>query len=283
MKRSILKMTAVFLSVILCLAALMPVPAAQADEDISNMFVGTINGEEVVAFLDYTYRFSYGDGGAIDMDASFVSFDEEGNLKYEIGVRVTSKTEEQTYGGIKEDAHVDFISARMVYLEESFEFKDYYRIVEEDTDWEVTFYEMDWDSGVVRGRAEAVLLPSRYNHSPYPTRDQVIIEGEFEFRAKSIHPVMEEYRLMHQDYAEANEVEFFQALGGMTYSSDNDSDSGKGSGSSYGSARICVACRGSRKCHACGGQGYTIPINLGGGVKRHKCSICGGKGVCTHC
>ena len=259
-----------------------------SDAAASNMFIGTINGENVVAYLDYTYATYFFDGMGYDMDASFVSFDDAGLPQYKIGIRIDSKTKPGFYN--VNTKVIDYVSAYLDYDEDKLSFHDYYRIVEGATDWAVNFDVIDFESGIVKGSVSAILLPSMYNRTPYPTQSSVSITGTFEFQLKTIHPMMAEYREVNEDYAAAFEVSYSQTVGSPTFSfssSSDSNDSNKNAGKKT-SERVCSFCRGTKKCHVCYGFGYTVTGNSHnrsgqGGVGTHQCTICGGSGRCTHC
>lgn len=263
---------------IVLLMILFVCPHAMA-EGVSNTFVGTVDGEPITAYLDYTYAFSYGDGFGGDIDALFVSFDEDGKPEHQIGIRITDNTEERTYseGNGKK---IDYTSIRMVYDPETLQFNDYYRIVESATDWKITFTEIDRESGVIKGTVKATLTPSKYSRDPYPLQNSVKVEGSFEFQLHTIHPVMEEYRSYYPDYAEKYEVEYYQGLGEYSAEVFTIDDSGSGSTKKKAS-QFCDACNNTRHCHVCSGMGYTFSNYLGN-FRRHTCSICHGTGVCQH-
>ena len=241
---------------------------------VSNSFVGYVNGEPVIAFFDHsnvTYM-----SGPNDLDATFVSFDENGQPRYSFCVRIDEHTKERTYSpgnGTKKD----YFSIRLEYLPDSLQFMDYYRIVESATDWQVTFTTVNWDAGIVRGKVKATLTPSKYNHAPYPTRSSVYVEGSFEFQSKTIHPVMADYRAMNTDYAEKYDTYF-------AYSIDSPvapMPSGNG-GSSGQSSQRCTHCSMSGRCNTCGGDGRLDAVSSSF-ILGNACRTCGGNGRCIWC
>lgn len=262
---------------------------AYADNSaVSNMFVGTINGENVVAYLDYTYVSYFFDGMGHDMDAAFVSFDDEGLPQYKIGIRIDSNMKPGFYN--INTKVIDYAYLYLDYDENDLAFRDYYRIVEGATDWAVNYDVIDFDSGIVKGSVIATLLPSMYNRVPYPTQSSAYLEGTFELQLKTIHPMMEEFRAENEDYAKEFEVSYTQAAGSPTfsYSSSNKSDKNTSNSSNNTRESVCSFCRGTKQCHVCHGNGYTVTGNSHnrsglGGVGTHTCTICGGSGRCTHC
>lgn len=250
-------------------------------EDVSNTFVGTVDGKSIAAYLDYTYAFNYGDEFGGDIDAVFVSFDESGKPQYRVGVRITDHTEERTYSE-GNGRKIDYASVQMVYDPDTLQFYDYYRVVEGAKDWEVTFTKIDRDAGIIKGSVRATLKPSKYSHAPYPLRDSVRIEGSFEFQIRSIHPIMEEYRAYYPDYAGQYDVEYYQSIG--DYSSNVITvDNSDNSPLQNVTGKYCNFCHDSLQCHVCNGQGFTYGITLGVGDGKHQCSICHGTGRCQHC
>lgn len=250
-------------------------------EDVSNTFVGTVDGKSIVAYLDYTYAFNYGDGFGGDIDAVFVSFDESGKPQHRVGVRITDHTEERTYSE-GNGRKIDYASVEMVYDPDTLQFYDYYRVVEGATDWEVTFTEIDRETGIIKGSVRATLKPSKYCDAPYPLHDFVRIEGNFEFKTRSIHPIMEEYRAYYPDYAEQHDVEYYQSVGDYSPSVISVADNGDVSARKE-AGKYCNFCHNSLRCHVCDGQGFTYGITLGVGDGKHQCSICHGTGICQHC
>lgn len=250
-------------------------------EDVSNTFVGTVDGKSIVAYLDYTYAFNYGDGFGGDIDAAFVSFDESGKPQHRVGVRITDHTEERTYSE-GNGRKIDYASVKLVYDPDTLQFYDYYRVVEGATDWEVTFTEIDRETGIIKGSVRATLKPSKYCDAPYPLHDSVRIEGNFEFKTRSIHPIMEEYRAYYPDYAEQHDVEYYQSVGDYSPSVISVADNGDVSARKE-AGKYCNFCHNSLRCHVCDGQGFTYGITLGVGDGKHQCSICHGTGICQHC
>lgn len=246
---------------------------ASADE-VSNTFVGTIDGESVVAYLDSTSVTYFSGDLDDDLDALFVSFDDFGKPKYRVAVRVGDFTTERTYSegnGQKKD----YFAVRMVYNTDDLSFGDYYRIVESATDWTVSFTTIDREEGIFKGSVKATLTPSKYNHSPFPYRESVQVEGTFEFQAKSIHPVMEEYRSRNTAYAERYNSYYVTTIGGG-YSggttTNNFSDSLFSS---------CFSCGGTKRCSTCGGDGKLDVLQSP--LLGNYCRACSGTGKCIWC
>lgn len=129
------------------------------------MFIGQLDGNNIVGYLDSTDLFYYFDGFGHDADASFVCFDVEGSPLYRIMIRVDSNTKPGIYN--VNTKVIDYVSVDIHYNEETCRFNDYYRIVEGATDWIVQISEINLDKGIVRGAITGTLLPSRYNSSPY--------------------------------------------------------------------------------------------------------------------
>lgn len=270
MKRFCLMNVVVFFLLISC-------PLAKADE-VSNTFVGTVNGEDVIAYLDHS-SVTYFSGSVDDFDASFVCFDSYGQPKYCLNVRINDSTSQRTYspGNGKK---IDYFSARMVYEPQDTEFKDYYRIVEGATNWKVTFTQIDRKNGVIKGTVKATLLPSRYNKSPYPLQDSVKVEGSFELQLKTIHPVMHEYRSKNPAYAQRYETYYAHTIGAYSNpTSDNDD-------SLPSIINRCFSCSGNGRCSSCGGDGKlnSVTSTLLTNYYRTcsgtgKCPWCGGDGI----
>ena len=284
-KRKMILGTAEYVMVILCLGFGCIASVSASSGEATNLFVGTVDGEEVIGVLDYTSKY-YWSGGDDDISADFLCFDEEGYPKYQIWIRVRTNTKVGTYTN-NSSSKLDYISMRRVFDEDDLRFHDYYRIIEGATDWEVNINTIDQeDSGIVEGSVDAKLIPSKYNSSPYPFKDEVEIEGTFSFQINTSHPVADEYRSGNPEFDEANERVYSAsepAVGSISYASSSEASSSIW-GSVGESAKVCVACHGSKKCHVCHGMGWNSgSINLGGGYKRYKCSLCDGTGICTHC
>lgn len=258
---------------LLCIFGLLISAFASADE-VSNTFVGTINGEQVIAYLDSTSVTYFSGDLDDDLDALFVSFDEFGEPKYRVAVRVGDETTERTYSegnGKKKD----YFAVRMVYNPDDVSFHDYYRIVESATDWTVSFTQIDRKAGVFKGSVKATLTPSKYNPSPFPYLESVQVEGTFEFQTKSIHPIMEEYRSRNTAYADRYNSYFVTTIGGG-YSggtaTNNSSDS---------SFSSCFSCGGTKRCSTCGGDGKLDAVQSS--ILGNYCRTCSGTGRCIWC
>ena len=74
-------------------------------------------------------------------------------------------------------------------------------MVESAKDWKIAFDRFDQKTGIISGSVCGVLLPSKYNNSPYPTMKSVSIDGKFSYKLNTIHPVMEAYRAKCPAYA----------------------------------------------------------------------------------
>ncbi len=131
----ILLAVSVIASMILPLNAIAAESGAAAVEDDTNMFVGKINGEDVLGYLDTTYG-CYLSGK--DYNASFVTFDENGAPQYKVYMRIDKDVPTGTYSDAGEfDRDKLYIAVYTQFNVAKQKFSDYYTFRDSDKSWTV--------------------------------------------------------------------------------------------------------------------------------------------------
>lgn len=271
----VLLAVSVMMSTVLPLGVCAAENSTSAVEDDTNMFVGTINGEDVVGYLDKTYVYYL---GGKDYNACFVTFDENGAPKYEVFMCINKDVPTGTYSDSgKYDKNKVHLSVYTVFNATTQKFTDYYTLKDSDKSWTMELTSAEYsDNGVFKGTVNGTCMAGPYNHSPSYT--EVTVSGSFNFQMKTIHPTMETYRAEHSDYNEANEVSYVQSFGTPSVSSSaNGSDS---SGSSSSVNHTCRTCGGTGSCKKCYGSGWITNSYSG---KLQRCMRCQGSGKCAVC
>lgn len=244
--------------------------------DDTNAFVGTINGEDVIGYLDSTYTYHL--SGDVDYNASFVTFDKNGEPEYEVYIRMYEGVPAGTYSDSgKNDRDKVFLTVYTVFDEKSQKFGGSYSFWDSDKSWTMELTNAEYsDDGVFKGTVEGIGMPGRYNHSPAYT--ELPISGSFNFQMRTIHPTMETYRTDHPEYDAVHEVSYVQSFGtpsiGLPPDLD-DSDEGK-----WSVDHTCRTCRGSGVCQNCYGLGN---IKNRYNYRVEKCVRCQGTGKCPVC
>jgi len=265
-------------SVMVSMAMPLSVNAAEDSksgvEDNTNMFVGTINGEDVIGYLDKTYVY-YLSGK--DYNASYVIFDENGAPKQKIYIRINKDVPAGTYSSSGQDTDKVYLSAEMAFNATKQKFSDSYTFIDSDKDWTLELTSAQYaDDGVFEGTVNGTCMAGRYNNSPSYT--EVTISGSFNFQMQTIHPTMETYRAENPEYNTANETSYVQSFGTSPAGS-----SANGSGSSGSSSSVdhtCRTCGGTGSCQKCFGSGVIINSSNG---KLQSCVRCLGSGKCAVC
>jgi len=267
----ILLAVSVIVSMILPLNATAAESGAAAVEDDTNMFVGKINGEDVIGYLDETYVY-YLSGK--DYNASFVTFDENGAPKYMVYICINKDVPTGTYSDSgKYDRDKVHLSVYTVFNTTTQKFSGYYTIKDSDKSWTMELTDAEYsDDGVFKGSIDGTCMPGPYNHSPLYT--EVTISGSFHFQMQTIHPTMETYRADHPEYNAANEVAYVQSFG--TSSAGGSASSKTGSSVDH----TCRTCGGTGSCKKCYGSGWITNSYSG---KLQTCMRCQGSGKCAVC
>jgi len=283
-----------------------------------NTFVGIVNGEKVVGYLDDTYQFDWKDG-EIYYHGNFVVYDSGGTAKYKLSLGICKGKGVQTYTSAGK-----YSSGFSLMFSPSLSGESQWSgMYMKDDDWVIALKEAEYtSSGTFSGTVNAILIPGKYAEG---ATGDVWVCGSFHMSMQEVHPVTEKYRALHSDYAAANPHDYYQSIsagsgsgsyGGVLLDPAFGSSSGGG-----GSKReqTCVACNGNGKCHVCHGQGYRACsgsqcnagrckacrgtglydhgkyvrscivcsgdgiCNICKGTNKVACSICSGNGVCTHC
>ncbi len=259
-------------SVIVSLA--LPLRASAA-ADNTNMFVGKINGEDVVGYLDTTYVY-YLSGK--DYNASFVTFDENGTPKYELYIRINKDVPTGTYSDSgKYDKDKVYIAVYPEFNKSTNKFGGSYTFRNSEKGWTVGLNSAEYsDNGVFEGTLEGTCMPDKYNSSP--TYSEVTVSGSFHFKMQTIHPTMEAYRTGHPEYNEAHKVSFVQSLG--TPPSGSGQTGNGSSGSNLSVDHTCRTCGGTGSCTKCYGSGAIVNSYNN---KVQTCVRCSGSGKCAVC
>lgn len=275
------KVMGVLLAVFVMVSMVLPLGVCAAENstldvaDDTNMFVGTINGEDVIGYLDVTYVY-YLSGK--DYNASFVTLDENGAPKYRLYMRINKDVAVGTYSDSSVyDRDKIYVAVYTEFNETKQKFSDYYTFQDSNKGWTVELTGAEYsDNGVFKGTIDGTCMVGAYNDSPSYT--EVTVSGSFNFKMQTIHPTMEKYRTDHSEYNEANEVSFVQSFGTPSVGS-----SAIGSGSSGSSSSVnhtCRTCGGTGSCQKCYGSGVIINSYSG---KLQSCIRCLGSGKCAVC
>lgn len=244
-------------------------------EDTTNMFVGTINGENVVGYLDNTYVY-YLSGK--DYNATFVMLDENGVPKYDVYLRIDKDMSVGTYSSSgKYDKNHISLGVHTEFSETDQQYDDYYTFGDSSKSWTIELTGAEYsDNGVFTGTVDGTCMPGAYCHSPALT--EVTISGSFNFQMQTIHPTMATYRAEHSEYAVAHEVSYVQSLGTPSVGPSTAKDSSSTSSSSID--RTCRTCNGTGSCQKCYGSGVIINASNN---KLQRCMRCQGSGNCAVC
>lgn len=282
------------------------------DMGTENLFIGTIDGEEVVGYLDNTSIYTDTKSKESDYNGCFAIYDGDGELVSSLTVRAY---EDAAVGEYSED---DELKVTVLYYatvrESDLKWSNGFTTHESD-EWEVELEEADYTKdGIFSGEIEATLIPSSYNRSP--VADEIEISGEFNFQMHTIHPIAQAYRDAHSDYDTAHKITSHKLRGettdkktataagkngngsktgsstGTTTSKSstagNSTATTSGQGTSAGSGKSssadaedwCSYCDGYGDCKYCYGLGECDAC-LGSG--EITCSSCGGSGLCQSC
>lgn len=273
----VLLTAAIMASMVFPLGAYAAGSNTSAVEDTTNTFVGTINGEEVIGYLDNTYVY-YLSGK--DYNASFVTLDENGAPKYKIYIRINEDVSVGSYsdsGKNDRDKVYLFVYTKFDKTKETF--NDSYTFRDSKKSWTMELTNAEYsDDGVFEGTLEGTCMPYTYNHSPAYT--EVTISGSFHFQMQTIHPTMETYRSEHSEYAAANEVSYVQSLGTSFGGSSSGASTSSASKGSSTVDHTCRTCKGTGSCQKCYGSGVIINSYNN---KVRTCVRCQGSGKCAVC
>jgi len=243
-----------------------------------NTFFGTIDGEEVVGYLDDTYQYRI--DGETDYNGGFVIYDQEGRALHQLWIRIDEGNSVKTYTSASKGGalSVSYYPA----LSEDFKWGSRYDTAASD-DWSITLDEVNCSSdGVFSGTINAVLKPAKYGGKGL--EGEVQISGVFHMQMQEVHLVAEEYRKENSKYDAANPHNYYQSYSDDTSSGDisssDSSTSSTSSGSSFKVDHTCRTCHGDRKCTGCAGRGWKVNKNNG---KIYDCVRCRGTGQCDVC
>lgn len=275
------KAMGILFAISMIVSMILPLDAAAAEsssmvvEDDTNMFVGKINGEDVVGYLDETYVYYL---GGKDYNASFVTFDENGALKYKVYMRINKDVATGTYSDAGEyDRDKMYISVYTQFNETKQKFSDYYTFRDSDKSWTVKLDNAEYaDDGIFNGTLDGTCMAGAYNYSPSYT--EITISGSFNFQMQTIHPTMETYRADHPEYSAANEVSYVQSFG--TPSAGASAGGSTSSGTDSSVDHTCRTCGGTGSCKKCFGSGWITNSYNG---KLQSCMRCQGSGRCAVC
>lgn len=249
---------------------------APAVVDDTNTFMGTINGEDVIGYLDSTYTYNL--SGEMDYNATFITFDENNAPEYEIYIRINKDVPTGTYSNSgQSDKDKAFLTVYTVFDENSQKFGGSYTFRDSNKSWTIGLTNAEYsDDGVFKGTVEGTCMPGRYNSSP--AYNELPISGSFNFQMRTIHPTIEAYRAGHPEYAAAHEVNYVQSFGTSSVGSFSGGDDSSGSKSPVD--HTCRTCHGTGVCQKCFGSGA---IKNSNNFKLEKCMRCQGSGKCAVC
>lgn len=267
----VLLAVAVMASMVFPLGAYAAEDNTTAVEDDTNTFVGTINGEDVIGYLDKT---SKGYSSGITYQATFVTFDENGIPKYEILINVDKNIPLGTYCDTDPTNYGSYKISTSVYTEYNetkSQFGGLYWL-RDTAKWSMELTKAEYaDDGVFEGTyTEGAAVPSPYTKSPLYT--EVGISGTFNYQMGKTHPTMETYRAEHPEYGSS------KGSGAPSVGSSGGDTSSSGSSSSID--HTCRTCGGSGSCKKCYGSGWISNMYNG---KLNKCPRCYGSGNCSVC
>lgn len=126
--------------------------------DDTNTFAGTINGKNVIGYLDstYTYRVS----GDTDYNATFITLDENGAPEYEIYIRMYKDVSTGTYSNSGQyDKDKIFLTVYTVFDEASQKFGGSYTFLDSNKSWTINLTNAEYsDNGVFKGTIEGTSI-----------------------------------------------------------------------------------------------------------------------------
>lgn len=239
-----------------------------------NTFVGTVNGQDVVGYLDNSSRF-YLDG-QFDYTGFFVIYDSNGNALHQLAVRIADTKSANTYtSGDGSHGLVVFFTPT---LGAGYNWGSSYSTNTSDN-WIITLSEVNCsDNGTFSGTINADLKPAAYGGKGLT--GQVRITGAFNMQMQKVHSTAEAYRKANSGYDIANPHDFYQSgsTGSTTGTIPSTPDIPSSSGNKVD--HTCISCKGSGRCTGCAGRGWKIS-NANGKVI--DCARCRGSGRCQVC
>ena len=148
--------------------------------DDTNTFTGTINGEDLIGYLDCTYIYEL--SGEIDYNASFVTFDENNTPEYEIYIRIDKDVPTGIYSDSGQDNKGKaYLTVYTVFNETSQKFGGSYTFIDSNKSWTIELTNVEYSNdGVFKGTVEGTCMPGPYNSSP--TYNELPISGSFNFQ-----------------------------------------------------------------------------------------------------
>lgn len=239
-------------------------------EDTTNTFVGTINGEEVVGYLEDT---DLGYRSGLTYESKYLMFDGSGVPRYKVYIEIDKNLETGTYSSEGEyDRDKVYVTVYAKWKEESAKWEDYYTFRDSDKAWSFSLTGADYsDNGVFTGSVSGLCMPGPYSGDASDA--QLEISGSFNFQMQAVHPTVEAYKAEHPDKA--------RNYGSSSTGSSSGSD--KSTSSDSGKSAVdhtCRTCGGTGSCKKCYGSGSTInPYN----GKVRDCVRCRGTGDCAVC
>lgn len=242
--------------------------------DNTNTFVGTINGEDVIGYLDSTYTYHL--SGEMDYNATFITLDENNAPEYEIYIRINKDTPTGIYNH-QSDKDKAYLTVYTVFDKTSQKFGGSYTFRDSNKSWTMELTNAEYsDDGVFQGTVEGTCMPGHYNSSP--AYKELPISGSFYFQMRTIHPTMETYRAGNPKYDAAHKVSYIQSFGTPYVDSFSGGDDSPGSKSSVD--HTCRTCHGTGTCQKCYGERAIINSY---NHKVEKCVRCQGSGKCAVC
>lgn len=261
-----------------------------AENEEPQMYIkATIDGTELV-FWQKEAALSWSGSGNIIGD--YISFDEDGEEKYELRICLDPETEATTYTRGKDEPN-DVAFAVYLHFAPDFSVDDCYGMV----NFEASILYNDCSYTVTVTEADAL---NRHYHGTFSgvmtlhegSTQLEVTDGEFDLVYGQVSP-------------------YYESHGDTSVSAGNADSSGSSSGNSSGSAsasstggssspEACTHCDGSGLCSKCDGSGDTLCSCLGGicgacngqghkmlytadGYEYRTCTTCGGSGIHASC
>ena len=252
------------------------VPAATVQNG-QNVFVGSIDGEILVAYLDHAVTEYWGDdsGGL----ARYVSFNADGTPQYYLVFRIDRDVSARSYDTVTKNNHTLNVFVYEAYNPTYYSWSKYYNMSSAQKNGayfrlSLTRANTEYKNIDIAGSVDGYLYPGEYGKSP--SKSRVYLTGSFQFRVGDVHPVMQAFRALNPGYhaARPNDMAYETLAGpsgGNSYSYDGSSSE----------PRLCYSCFGNGGCIVCGGTGRLMAVQdtmLGNG-----CRTCNGSGRCGAC
>lgn len=245
-----------------------------------SMFIGTVDGEQVVAYLDHAFA-DYWDKKT-DHVAYFVSFNADGSIQYRFSVRVEKGASTGVYNATAKSLKVS-AGFHEIYLTSSGLWSGGYSMSNTYASGDrcrvtLTRANTERDNSDICGNVEGYMYPGKYGSNR--SKSRVYITGSFQYSIGEVHPIMQSYRANNPAYhaAQPNGSTLISIEFPITHSNDSISDG------TY-NERLCYSCGGSGNCITCSGTGRLLAVQdtlLGSGCRTCSstgdCNACGGDG-----